>query len=95
MQTLRTLNWRWAWRYYSKKLKIQWHLFCSVVQGRTYWVAVVDGVHVKLFWSFPYHHEYARALAHNAHEPTLLSMWKKNAESASVIADTVRALPAK
>jgi FkbM family methyltransferase len=87
LRTLRNLNWRWALRYYGKKMRIHWHLLLSKMKGRTCWDVTIDGITVKLYWSFPYHHAYARSLARHEHEPTLLLMWKKYASNAMTIVD--------
>src|SRR3989344_3322006 len=87
LRTLRTLSWRWASKYYAKKIRIYWRLILSKISRRNYWVAEIDGTRIKLGWLLPYQHEYAYNEAHNKHEWALLSLWKKEVLRAKVIFD--------
>src|SRR3989344_6567487 len=87
VNTLRTMSWGWFFRYYAKRARIYWHLFCSRLVGRTYWVVCVGNTEVKLFWHTPYHHDYARNLALGRHEPTLLKKWEAESKRARTIVD--------
>lgn len=83
-QTLKNINWRWAWKYYRKRAKIYLLYFISKLKGRAFWELPVDGLTVKFGFIHPYHHLFARNLVMGIHEADLFVMWKKQAEAATV-----------
>lgn len=87
LKVIKNLDWDWLWKFFKKRIRIYGPYYFSKIIGRKYWEADIDGTKVKLYWSYPYHHLYARALAKGQHERILLSMWKKRTEEANVIFD--------
>jgi len=79
IHALKNLNWKWARKYYKKKLIMHLLFYFSLIKGKKNLEVDIDGTKCKLCFSHPYHHLFARLLAENKHERTLLSLWKKQA----------------
>ncbi|MDP3935193.1 MAG: FkbM family methyltransferase [Candidatus Giovannonibacteria bacterium] len=82
LNTLRNLDWNWAWRYYKKHLVKYASYYFSKISGREFWDVNVDGVNLKMSFSHPYHHLFAHNIHKGTHETNLLIMWKKKCEEA-------------
>lgn len=81
LHTLRNLNWPWAFRYYKKKILMNLSYYWSRFRGRNFWEINIDGLKLKMSFSHPYHHLFARRISKGQHEANLLVMWKKQAET--------------
>ncbi len=54
--------------------------FLSKINGRKFWEVDIDGLSIKMSFSHPYHHFFARRVCKRGHEANLLVMWKRQAE---------------
>lgn len=86
-KTLIHLDWKWAKRYYSKKVKTYLLFYFSKLLGRKYLSGTVDGIEIKLGFLTPYHHLIAYGFSKGKQEPWMMLMWKKAAENKKVIYD--------
>lgn len=77
---LKTLDWKWAWRFYRKRLVMYVGYWWSKIRGQEYFLVMIDGIEVRLGFETPYHHLFAKALSKGKHERVPLSMFKKAAE---------------
>lgn len=80
MHTLRHMSWRWAYRYYTKKLTVHIGYAISKICRRTSWSMTIEGITVRFAFSNPYQHHIARIYHRAAHEPQLLRLWKRQVE---------------
>lgn len=81
LHTIRNLSWSWAFRYYKKRLLMNLSYYWSQFRGRSFWEINIDGLKLKMSFSHPYHHLFARRISKGKHEVNLLLMWKKQAEA--------------
>lgn len=87
LNTLLHLDWKWALRYYKKKIKLYCSYFFSKLKRRNYWEVNIEGTKVKLFFNNYYQHHIAKLLAQRDHEGQLLGIWKKQSEEKNVVLD--------
>lgn len=81
------LNWRWAFKYYPKKIKLLLSYYVSKLSGRKYWEANIDGIKIKFSFSHYYQHHLAKLLAEGKHEKQLLSIWREQSAEKNVVFD--------
>lgn len=80
IKVIKGLNWKWAWRFYRKRLYMYGGYWWSTMRSQSFFTVNIDGAIVKLGFDTPYHHLFAKALSKGQHERVPLSMFKKTAE---------------
>ncbi|MEK7084480.1 MAG: FkbM family methyltransferase [Patescibacteria group bacterium] len=78
-QTIRRLDLRWVWRYGKKRFLMYLRYFYSRFTGRTFWPVKIEAIEIKLSFTHPYQHHFARQLHQGKHERALLSLWRQQA----------------
>lgn len=82
IKVLFCLNWKWAWKYYTKKMKYTCGFFISRIRKKNFWTINIDGTKIKISFHHPYHYLFGKGLYNGRHERVFLSLWKKQAENA-------------
>lgn len=87
LNTLRHLDWKWAFRFYRKKTKLHLAYIFSILKNEKFFEINVDGAKVKLTYNHYYHHHKAKAMSQGRHEIKDLELWKKKSESRNIVYD--------
>ncbi|OGY90818.1 MAG: hypothetical protein A3H70_03750 [Candidatus Komeilibacteria bacterium RIFCSPLOWO2_02_FULL_48_11] len=87
LHTLWHLDWRWAGKYYKKKIKQYLGYLGSKLKGKKYWEVSIEGVKIKLSFSNYYQHHLANLSSQGRQENQLLKIWKKQSENKNIVVD--------
>ncbi|HRY52915.1 MAG TPA: FkbM family methyltransferase [Candidatus Portnoybacteria bacterium] len=87
INTLRHLDFKWALRYYRKKMRLCFSYYFSLLKNVKFFEADIDGVKVKLSFNHYYHHHKAWAIFKGRHEKDDLKLWKNKSKAKRVVFD--------
>ena len=87
LRTLVHLDYRWAFRYYTKKLKLYVHYFWSILLRRKCFTVDIRGLKIRLGFNNYYQHHMAYNIAHGGHEREMFDLWREASKNARIIAD--------
>lgn len=87
LQTLFTMDYRWAYRFVKKRLTQHLDYRLSIFFGRRFWNVECEGVKIKLGFLSPYHHSIAKSLSEGKHESVVRKRWTELSKNKNVIYD--------
>ncbi len=79
--TLKNMNWVWFVKYNKKRASVFYHFYRSKIKNEDHLKITIDGLTLRMSFTHPYYHMFARRLQAGKHESNTLVAWKRQSES--------------